>query len=333
MPTSKLSVNDGAHTYHTSMNSSHHQSAMPFAYNVSDVGNTRPSSSMYYPSSSLQRGSSTGSLRDLRQQHYDRPSSHQDWKPDPELHRDSSTSYFGSASEDAVSPLQTSFGGGIVNSGSGLPYSPISENFYGPSPPGTGTSSSSAPLTTDPAFPHSFPKLSMPQRSVSGPMPSEVDRKNYSFIALPGNAVKKRPRRRYDEIERLYQCSWPDCTKAYGTLNHLNAHVTMQKHGPKRSPSEFKELRKKWRAAKKEAESQMAMSLRRSSFSSHHEDFDYGSRFAFSHSSQRSHSFHQSGVEFPSSLGATQSMGHSMHPISYSSHHRDDQAGMDHDPL
>ncbi|GJE90917.1 hypothetical protein PsYK624_070630 [Phanerochaete sordida] len=69
-----------------------------------------------------------------------------------------------------------------------------------------------------------------------------------------GNAVKKRPRRRYDEIERLYRCSWPNCTKAYGTLNHLNAHVTMQKHGVKRSPGEFKELRKQWRAAKKEAD-------------------------------------------------------------------------------
>ncbi|EPT01139.1 hypothetical protein FOMPIDRAFT_36963, partial [Fomitopsis schrenkii] len=78
--------------------------------------------------------------------------------------------------------------------------------------------------------------------------------KTYSFVSLPGNAVKKRPRRRYDEIERLYQCSWPNCTKAYGTLNHLNAHVTMQKHGSKRSPGEFKELRKQWRQAKKEQE-------------------------------------------------------------------------------
>ncbi|KAH9941983.1 hypothetical protein B0H21DRAFT_696653 [Amylocystis lapponica] len=83
--------------------------------------------------------------------------------------------------------------------------------------------------------------------------------KNYSFVSLPGNAVKKRPRRRYDEIERLYQCSWPNCTKAYGTLNHLNAHVTMQKHGPKRSLAvspQFKELRKQWRQAKKEADDQ-----------------------------------------------------------------------------
>ncbi len=30
--------------------------------------------------------------------------------------------------------------------------------------------------------------------------------KTYSFVSLPGNAVKKRPRRRYDEIERLYRC-------------------------------------------------------------------------------------------------------------------------------
>ncbi len=65
---------------------------------------------------------------------------------------------------------------------------------------------------------------------------------------------KKRPRRRYDEIERLYPCSWPGCTKSYGTLNHLNAHVAMQKHGPKRSPSEFKDMRKAWRKQKKEDE-------------------------------------------------------------------------------
>ncbi|CDO70142.1 hypothetical protein BN946_scf184783.g26 [Trametes cinnabarina] len=43
---------------------------------------------------------------------------------------------------------------------------------------------------------------------------------------------------------------------AYGTLNHLNAHVTMQRHGQKRSPNEFKELRKQWRLQKKEQEEQ-----------------------------------------------------------------------------
>jgi hypothetical protein len=61
--------------------------------------------------------------------------------------------------------------------------------------------------------------------------------KTYSFVSLPGNAVRKRPRRRYDEIERLYHCSWSGCTKSYGTLNHLNAHIVMQRHGNKRTPA------------------------------------------------------------------------------------------------
>ncbi|KAI1316336.1 hypothetical protein EDD11_010115 [Mortierella claussenii] len=78
--------------------------------------------------------------------------------------------------------------------------------------------------------------------------------KQYSFVPLSGVNTKKRPRRRFDEIERLYVCNWADCEKAYGTLNHLNAHVNMQKHGPKRHPSEFKELRKAWRRQKKAEE-------------------------------------------------------------------------------
>lgn len=61
--------------------------------------------------------------------------------------------------------------------------------------------------------------------------------KVYSFVPLSGVNSKKRPRRRFDEIERLYVCNWGDCEKAYGTLNHLNAHVSMQKHGPKRLPA------------------------------------------------------------------------------------------------
>ena len=76
--------------------------------------------------------------------------------------------------------------------------------------------------------------------------------KSYAFVALPGNAIKKRPRRRYDEIERPYHCSWSDCTKSYGTLDHLNAHIVMQRHGNKRTPAEFQELRKQRRKAKKD---------------------------------------------------------------------------------
>lgn len=52
----------------------------------------------------------------------------------------------------------------------------------------------------------------------------------------------------------MYKCGWNGCEKAYGTLNHLNAHVTMQAHGQKRTPEEFKEIRKEWKARKKEEE-------------------------------------------------------------------------------
>ncbi|KAI2626486.1 hypothetical protein GGR54DRAFT_472903 [Hypoxylon sp. NC1633] len=52
----------------------------------------------------------------------------------------------------------------------------------------------------------------------------------------------------------MYKCGWNGCEKAYGTLNHLNAHVTMQSHGAKRTPEEFKEIRKEWKARKKEEE-------------------------------------------------------------------------------
>lgn len=54
----------------------------------------------------------------------------------------------------------------------------------------------------------------------------------YSFILGQG----KRPRRRYDEIDRVYKCGWQGCDKTYGTLNHLNAHVGTQSHGNKRTP-------------------------------------------------------------------------------------------------
>jgi hypothetical protein len=67
------------------------------------------------------------------------------------------------------------------------------------------------------------------QSSMSSSASSDTN-KVYSFVAIPGTNQKKRPRRRYDEIERLYHCNWQGCSKAYGTLNHLNAHVSMQKH-------------------------------------------------------------------------------------------------------
>ncbi|KAL2217950.1 C2H2 transcription factor [Thermoascus aurantiacus ATCC 26904] len=88
--------------------------------------------------------------------------------------------------------------------------------------------------------------------ATAGPRPGQV----YSFVPIPGAQQHKRPRRRYEEIERMYKCGWNGCEKAYGTLNHLNAHVTMQSHGSKRTPEEFKEIRKEWKARKKEEEAQ-----------------------------------------------------------------------------
>jgi hypothetical protein len=58
----------------------------------------------------------------------------------------------------------------------------------------------------------------------------EDPHKIYSFVPLDVISQQKRPRKKFNEVERLYQCTYLNCTKAYGTLNHLNAHVTMQGH-------------------------------------------------------------------------------------------------------
>lgn len=199
------------------------QRLQQFNFNPPAQNPPRSSGSAYVPS--LQRGASIGSLRDLRSFEYpsQSQSTYSGWKGASESHRQLHTdSYQGDDGfDDQISPLQPHFSGGLDSPG--LHYS---DSHYGPSPPGTGTSTSSAPLMSPTHGPHS-----------GLDSPRDASSKTYSFVALPGNAVKKRPRRRYDEIERLYQCSWPECNKAYGTLNHLNAHVTMQKHGAKRSPN------------------------------------------------------------------------------------------------
>lgn len=96
------------------------------------------------------------------------------------------------------------------------------------------------------------PNVSSDSSATPGSRPNHV----YSFVPIPGAQQHKRPRRRYEEIERMYKCGWKGCEKAYGTLNHLNAHVTMQSHGAKRTPDEFKEIRKEWKARKKDEETQ-----------------------------------------------------------------------------
>lgn len=74
------------------------------------------------------------------------------------------------------------------------------------------------------------------KRTGEGGTPGHPLSQVYSFVPIPGAQQNKRPRRRYEEIERMYKCGWNGCEKAYGTLNHLNAHVTMQGHGTKRTP-------------------------------------------------------------------------------------------------
>ncbi|KAJ5634760.1 hypothetical protein N7528_002602 [Penicillium herquei] len=113
-------------------------------------------------------------------------------------------------------------------------YSQHQHGLPGPYASPTTTVGSASPTTT------------------AGSRPAQV----YSFVPIPGAQQHKRPRRRYEEIERMYKCGWNGCEKAYGTLNHLNAHVTMQSHGAKRTPEEFKEIRKEWKARKKEEETQ-----------------------------------------------------------------------------
>ncbi|KAJ5143782.1 uncharacterized protein N7515_002569 [Penicillium bovifimosum] len=107
-------------------------------------------------------------------------------------------------------------------------------------------------LYARPDWPHSYGQQ---HHGLPGPYASPATTV-YSFVPIPGAQQHKRPRRRYEEIERMYKCGWNGCEKAYGTLNHLNAHVTMQSHGAKRTPEEFKEIRKEWKARKKEEEAQ-----------------------------------------------------------------------------
>ncbi|RDX50923.1 hypothetical protein OH76DRAFT_1316310, partial [Lentinus brumalis] len=184
----------------------------------------------------------------------------------PEHQRDDGGASLESGIADPYSqPVSAAWGSGLKTAD--LEEGPLSNSPLSPLYAGSVASGSDVSATGLPSPPpqsHSSPAKQpapisglrpAPQGSAGGTTrPGGNNSKTYSFVSLPGNAVKKRPRRRYDEIERLYQCNWPNCSKAYGTLNHLNAHVTMQRHGSKRSPNEFKELRKKWRQEKKEAE-------------------------------------------------------------------------------
>jgi hypothetical protein len=57
---------------------------------------------------------------------------------------------------------------------------------------------------------------------VDGPPQTAIgpDGRLYQFVGLQ-SAQKKRARRRFDEIERMYGCLYPGCTKAYGVRPRL----------------------------------------------------------------------------------------------------------------
>ncbi|CAO1631403.1 unnamed protein product [Parajaminaea phylloscopi] len=106
------------------------------------------------------------------------------------------------------------------------------------------------------------PDLGLPPKSngleeVSGPS-------TYGDLSVgsAGDADrKKRPRRKHSEIDRMYRCGFEGCDKSYGTLNHLNAHVALQKHGEKRTPQEFREMRRAWRAKRKDEQRRLQFSM------------------------------------------------------------------------
>lgn len=49
---------------------------------------------------------------------------------------------------------------------------------------------------------------------------------------------------------RPYACTFHDCDKKYDTLSHLNEHITLKKHGARKVPSDFGELRHRLRHEK-----------------------------------------------------------------------------------
>lgn len=144
-------------------------------------------------------------------------------------------------SQPASASASASSGGAGSSSGGWRqdwgPYGPSTthpmSSQYGHSPSPTTMASALGMVST--ARPVSAQKQNR-KRAGDAPANSHPLSQVYSFVPIPGATQNKRPRRRFEEIERMYKCGWNGCEKAYGTLNHLNAHVTMQTHGAKRTP-------------------------------------------------------------------------------------------------
>lgn len=113
------------------------------------------------------------------------------------------------------------------------------------------SSSSLSSLLTPSLSLTSTPNL-IPNSNSSSSNPSLSANALHLLNSSSNSLTNKRKRKKHSEIERHYACTFNNCTKAYGTLNHLNTHIMIHKHGPKKSPDEFIELRKKLRIRKKD---------------------------------------------------------------------------------
>lgn len=52
--------------------------------------------------------------------------------------------------------------------------------------------------------------------------------------------LRKRRRKRYDQVLRIFACPFPGCPKSYGKLQHLNTHLDHMKHGDKRCLQQYR---------------------------------------------------------------------------------------------
>lgn len=99
------------------------------------------------------------------------------------------------------------------------------------------TPASYKPLPTQPiesSEPKSRP--STKPDSVSSPV------RTNNFIVIVGKEIQKRHRKRYHEVTRNFRCQHPGCNKAYGALNHLNAHLLALGHGRRRKAKEYRPI-------------------------------------------------------------------------------------------
>lgn len=54
---------------------------------------------------------------------------------------------------------------------------------------------------------------------------------------------RKRQRKKFEDVKRLYYCDYQNCNKGYGSLTHLNEHRVIQRHGPRKKIDDFKHVK------------------------------------------------------------------------------------------